>query len=260
MVTYSCGSAFLTPGNKVAGKQEAERYMWGGWKWIGLVLSLILCLGGIENIMALQATRQGVGDAGSLIYTGVWAALAGWCLYLVMKGRKREAKDSFGPPESRQQGQAILDGFRSGHPLPVKPVKAILHPGEIALIAVPGALHEYQTVYKGRGVNVRVRVSKSISIGQSAGQGRGVQGLVKVSDGEFVVTRQRVIFAGQTKSFEAPLSKLTNVEAYTDGTGLHLNSAVHVISFPSSEVSLAANFAIRLALEGKPTQQRAELV
>jgi hypothetical protein len=43
---------------------------------------------------------------------------------------------------------------------------------------------------------------------------------VPVSQGNFIITSKRVIFSGNTQSFDIKLSKLIDVHFYSDGIGL----------------------------------------
>lgn len=66
-----------------------------------------------------------------------------------------------------------------------------------------------------------VRVAKGVSLRSGSFRSHAVKGMVEVATGELVATNQRVIFAGDNKSFSIPLHKLINVTPYSDGVGLH---------------------------------------
>jgi hypothetical protein len=104
----------------------------------------------------------------------------------------------------------------------IRPREAILNGSEIAYGAMNATLKETQTVgYSSGSSGVSVRVMKGVTIHSGRTLGHAVKGVVTVSSGEVVITDQRVIFAGDTKSFTIPLAKLINVTNYADGVAFH---------------------------------------
>jgi hypothetical protein len=104
----------------------------------------------------------------------------------------------------------------------IRPREAILNGTEIAYGAMNATLKETQTVgYSSGSSGVSVRVMKGVTIHSGRTLGHVVKGIVTVSSGEVVISDQRVIFAGDAKSFTIPLAKLINVTNYADGIAFH---------------------------------------
>jgi hypothetical protein len=154
--------------------------------------------------------------------------------------------------QARAFGQAILNGL-SMQCLPIaEPRHALMRPGEEALAIGPAHLLETKTIgYKRSGTSVNYRLTKGVSVGSYSGHSSAVKTLMRTSNGEFVVTTQRVIFAGDAKSFEIQLKRLTNIEPYTDGLGLHHGTTTHIVKFDAAELADAMGRVLKLVAEGK---------
>ncbi len=111
------------------------------------------------------------------------------------------------------------------------PRQALVRPGEVAYTAVEAHLQEvhtvgYETETRGTshpqllGVGTNYR-STSTSTAQNQA--------VLVASGELVVTDQRVIFAGDHKSFVLALDSLVSITAYTDGFRLSDGRATYTV-------------------------------
>ena len=122
----------------------------------------------------------------------------------------------------RTKQEQALNEVAHGPLKPVRPSVALLKKGETAYATVNAALKEIQTVgYSGGSGGMSVHVAKVVTLRSSKFRSHAVKGMVEVATGELVVTDQRVIFAGNNKSFSISLDKLVNVTPYVDGVGLH---------------------------------------
>lgn len=154
---------------------------------------------------------------GTLICWGISAGL-GYFLIVSARGiQLRKAKDE-------QAMQELLD-----QPLTeINPKQALLKSGEKAYGSVFARLQEVQTVgYAGGSSGVSVRVAKGLTLRTGGMRAHAVKGAVIVASGEIVITDQRVLFAGDRKSFDIPLESLLNVTNYTDGIGFHDNKKTY---------------------------------
>ncbi|WP_127958839.1 hypothetical protein [Serratia microhaemolytica] len=141
--------------------------------------------------------------------------------------REREVKDEV---------NQIYDGQ-----LPiVRARKAIIRDGEIAHFSESAKLVENITTgYTSGGASVRVRVVKGVSIGTGRGRSRAIKENAIVARGELVITDMRVIFAGDKKSFEAPLTKLTSFESFADGVIFHISSKSYTLTLDEYDARVA---------------------
>ena len=110
----------------------------------------------------------------------------------------------------------------------IKPRQALLKSGEKAYGSVFARLQEVQTVgYSGGSSGVSVRVAKGVTLRTGSMRAYAVKGAVIVASGEIVITDQRILFAGDRKSFDIPLESLLNVTSYSDGFGFHDNKKTY---------------------------------
>jgi hypothetical protein len=137
------------------------------------------------------------------------------------------------------KGMSILKAKRvlmlqelAARPLtPIRPSQALLQRGEVAYASMNATLKETQTVgYAGRSSGVSVRVMKGVRVHSGGTRSHAVKGIVAVASGELIVTDQRVIFAGDCKSFSIPLQKLINVTNYSDGIAFHDEHKTYVLA------------------------------
>ena len=144
----------------------------------------------------------------------LWGISAALGLFLIVSAksiRLEKAKDA-----------KYLQEFAERPLSEIKPSQALLKSSEKAYGAIYATLKEIQTVGFSAGTTgASVRVAKGLTFRTSGTRGHAVKGLVTVASGELVVTDQRIIFAGDNKSFTIPLERLLNVTTYTDGFGFH---------------------------------------
>ena len=160
--------------------------------------------GGILTLF-LQETIQG----------GI-AAVAGYGLRQRLRYRRNEQH------HAQLAFNEAIEAARTGTLPTVSPSRLIMHSGEKAFLAVPAKLLEDKAIgFVGSGGSVRVHVAKRVSVGVGGGRGHQQRDIVTVATGEFVVSDQRAAFAGDMKSFDLPLRKLTNIQGMADGLILH---------------------------------------
>lgn len=123
---------------------------------------------------------------------------------------------------ARLQRCETLAQIRERGPQPIAVSNVILRKGEQAYWAQPARLYEEKIVsrrYEGgsRGVSIRVMKGVSFRVGAQRGQFVADTADVPVSEGEFIVTSQRLIFRGNSKSFDTKYEKLLDVQNHIDG-------------------------------------------
>lgn len=212
--------------------------------------TLLLAVAIIVGVFLLIAVVFGT-DSFPMVVPVIVVAL----LVVVAYGRQVQRKEASARLQKlTQYARDTVDGLKAGRPILVEPRKAILHPGELAFLAMPATLMEQKTLgYASSGSSVRVRVMKGVSVGSYGGHSHAVKGIVRTAQGELVVTNKRVIFAGDLKSFEFPLTKLTNIEGYSDGLSLHHGSTTHLLAFQAPELTSAAAIVLKLTSSGQLT-------
>ncbi len=142
----------------------------------------------------------------------LWAASASIVWLLLWLSKRAKASKA---AEDQELLQLMAE------PLPsVKPQKAILKPGETAHCTIAGELKEIKTTgYSAGSAGMSVRVAKGVTLRTASIRGRAQKGMVTVSTGELVVTDQRIIFAGDAKSFTVSNDKVLSTTNYSDGFG-----------------------------------------
>lgn len=123
----------------------------------------------------------------------------------------------------------------------------LLQKGELDYYCHSANLQEERVVRShsvGRSSGVSIRLMRGVSyrIGQSRGTIQSERDWVPVSFGNFVITNQRLIFTGDRKSINAPLSKLLDVDVLADGIRFSMTNrqkAVTIQLFTPQSVELA---------------------
>ncbi|MHA1309032.1 MAG: hypothetical protein ACTSQN_17310 [Candidatus Heimdallarchaeota archaeon] len=123
-----------------------------------------------------------------------------------------------------QELEKILNGdLSSVTPIANPPV--LMKKNETAFIVLRNInLYEERTkqqyVGGSRGVSFRVAKGVSFRVGGFKGQRIPVTEQKHIDTGDLVVTNKRVIFSGFNKNSSFPLTKLLNVEEYSDGISI----------------------------------------
>jgi hypothetical protein len=163
------------------------------------------------------------------------AALIAFLVYLATKRAVASA----------ERHRIEMDALYARPLTPVSVRKAMLKPGEVAYGVAMGDYYQSQTVgYKGGTQGMSVRVAKGVTLRTSATRGQPVKGLVKVASGELVVTSQRVIFAGDQKSFAIALDSLINSENYTDGFSFNDAKSSYTVKMPNGRARVEFEVAL----------------
>ena len=124
--------------------------------------------------------------------------------------------------------QLKLANIRAGRLEAVKPSEALLRPGETAYATVRAKLYAQQTVgYRAAGRGVSIKVMKGLTFRSGGGRAAQQKQIVEIAAGELVVTDQRIIFAGDRKSFEIPFAKLINYHQLADGFTISSGATTH---------------------------------
>lgn len=162
-------------------------------------------------------------------------------LYFRRRRNRKQQAEADRKSAERAALNARVDALEADGIQPMRKAKAILRDGEQAFFAELGTLHEMKSVsVRHGGASARVRVAKGVSVSFGGGRSTPETKLVELSDGELVATDRRLIFAGQTKSFEATLAKIINIEYFVDAVLINLASREkpYVVTLPKTEVAI----------------------
>jgi hypothetical protein len=183
------------------------------WAWLIVGLAVILPMNWFRVYFIEPHTAsdlQGLIIA-SLISLSIAVALS----FFLVKSAK-------GLKILREKRAMMLEKLAALPLNPVRPSQTLLKPGEVAYGVIGATLKEVQTVgYAGRNTGVSVRIAKGIRVNSGGSRSHAVKDFVSVASGELVITNQRVVFAGDHKSFAIALPHLINVTNYSDGIGFH---------------------------------------
>jgi hypothetical protein len=176
---------------------------------------------------------------GGAVAWGIAGAL-GFFLVVSARGiRKRQA--------SEQQALARLQE----QPLaPMVPRQALVRPGEVAYAAVQAHLREVHTVgYETETAGTsRPALFGVDTHHRSNATSTAVNEALIVATGELVVTDERVIFAGDHKSFALALDTLVNISGYTNGFTLSDGRATHTVLIEDPYQHAVFQFTLQKAL------------
>jgi len=177
---------------------------------------------------------------GTLICWGIAGGL-GYFLIVSQRGRTRM---------QAAKAQAIQE-LMARPLIEIKPSHALLKAGEKAYASAQAVLHELKTVgYKAGSRGISVRVAKGVTLRSGSIRGHAVKGDIAVASGELVVTDQRVIFAGDRKSFVIPMAKLVNVTNYSDGFAFHEDKSNHVVEVQNDTDRTKFSVALQKVIHG----------
>ena len=116
----------------------------------------------------------------------------------------------------------------------IRPSSAILKAGETAYVEASAMLMEAKSAgVVGGSRGVSVHVAKGLTLRAGAFKGHKVEHIVVAARGHFVITSQRLIFAGDRKSFAVSFDKLINVTRYSDGFTFNDGSKSHNVLIPN---------------------------
>lgn len=127
-----------------------------------------------------------------------------------------------GDEHARLQRCELLAVIREQGPPPVRAAHLVTRSGEQVYWVERARLFEEKFVsrrYEGGSQGVSIRVMKGVSFRLGSHRGRLVSdtATLPVSDGEFIVTSQRLVFRGSAKSFETKFKNLLDVCNHVDG-------------------------------------------
>ena len=129
---------------------------------------------------------------------------------------------------------SLYDETFAGELPSIKPASAILKAGETAYVEASSMLMETKSAgVVGGSRGVSVHVAKGLTLRAGAFKGHKVEHIVVAARGHIVITNQRVIFAGDRKSFAVSLEKLINVTRYSDGFTFNDGSKSHNVLIPN---------------------------
>jgi len=119
----------------------------------------------------------------------------------------------------------LLTEIQKGNPPYTSVPNVILQKSEAAYWSEPASILEQRVVrrrYEGGSHGVSIRIAKGLSYRVGAHRGQVVtdKEVQAVSSGELIITTKRVIFRGNTKSFNLRLNKLLELKFYSDGVRL----------------------------------------
>ena len=123
----------------------------------------------------------------------------------------------------------LLNEIQKGNLPNVPIVNLVTQKGEEVYWVEPAILAEEKIIrrnYEGGSHGVSLRIMKGVSYRVSGHRGHIVNetGLVPVSDGELVITKKRIIFRGDGKSFTINLNKILDIQIFSNGIHLSDNN------------------------------------
>ncbi len=119
-----------------------------------------------------------------------------------------------------------------------EPTSLILRNSEQAYLEDSATtLIETRAVRYNKGVGGRVRLTKSISIGQYASQGESKQEWREIDQGSLIITNQRLVFNGEEAgvSRSVNLEKILSFEALLDGFEINVEGKEKAMQFRVSK-------------------------
>ena len=162
-----------------------------------------------------------------LIAIGIIGGIA----YAIFKAVTAKPKPS---PYSPEKLAAIYSEAMSAELPSIRPTSAILKAGEIAYAEANSMLMEAKSGgFVGGSRGVSVHVAKGLTLRAGAFKGHKVEHIVVAARGHLVITSQRIIFAGDQKSFAVPIEKLINITRYRDGFTFNDGSKSHNVMVPN---------------------------
>ena len=133
------------------------------------------------------------------------------------KGTKKVSKI----PESQLEisFNNTLNNFVSGKLGEQLSTNILLKKGEYLVVEVPQvSFCEERTVkFKGNTQGLSVRLMKGVSYRFGTFEGGVEKKVVPIDNGDFTLTNKRLIFSGNTKSVEYPLSKIVSITPLDNG-------------------------------------------
>ncbi|MFZ2587058.1 MAG: hypothetical protein WAZ18_02875 [Alphaproteobacteria bacterium] len=116
----------------------------------------------------------------------------------------------------------FLGQLNSGNLPRINLLNVILQKSEIAFWQTPSIWKEERVVRRGyvggsRGISLRIVKGVNYRIGSSKGQLVSETDIVQITTGSFIVTSKRLIFTGQSQSFQIPYNKIINMQFFSDG-------------------------------------------
>lgn len=113
----------------------------------------------------------------------------------------------------------MIDQLTSGDHSSKFNTNVILKKDEKLVFDIPSVSYcEQRTVkFKGNTQGVSVRIMKGVSYRFGTFEGGTEQKVVTLDSGNFVLTTNRLIFSGSTKSIEYPLSKIVSIDPLEEG-------------------------------------------
>ncbi len=117
----------------------------------------------------------------------------------------------------------LFADLESGAVLPIgTPVGLILKKGELCHASLPARLLEERVIsrnYKGGTQGISIPLGKGVRfrVGEQKGKFTSESGLKSISEGNFIITNQRLVFSGHLKSVATPISKLLDLHLFENG-------------------------------------------
>ncbi|MFU1907710.1 hypothetical protein vBBaMIFTN2_49 [Bordetella phage vB_BaM-IFTN2] len=198
-------------------KEKAPIYKrLGFWVIVGIV--------GFFVLPAALPRQEGETAGNTFFGFYVLALLALIVFYFINRKIQKKRLAKYLAAEADAVQQERIETLRLNGVQPVTADKALLASGESAYFSSLGTLYEMKTVsMRHGGAAVRVRVAKGVSVGMGGARSIPETQLVALSEGELVITNKRVLFAGRAKGFDAPISRIINVEYYADAVLMNLS-------------------------------------
>ena len=122
----------------------------------------------------------------------------------------------------------------------------LMKKGEKLVLSIPSVdyCEERVVKFKGTTQGVSVRLMKGVSYRFGGFEGGTEQQIVTLDTGDFSLTNKRLIFSGQTKSVEYPLSKIVTIDTLENGVVINRSGKTKMEYFTGT-TNISLNITIK---------------
>lgn len=196
------------------------------WFWLLILLLVLLVKGGGDSPEA-----ESFVTLASLVFILLIIAI----ISNFITNRKIK-KQLLANEKESQRRKSIVDAVQLSE---TTPSKLLTRPSEVCYFSSNAVLYEHVSKQSNfGGASVRFRVAKGVSISTGGGSSSKSVELTPVSDGELVITDQRIAFAGDNKSFDTTHHKVINIEYLSDAVKISISGRqkAYIVSMSDDDV------------------------
>lgn len=204
----------------------------------------VLCL------LAAVAVAPGIGSEKSgstaMFVFVMCVGLGLWNIYRWRASKKARAAYADASRVADEAAALVLADIEAGR-LPVVAAPQVLTRGaEVVRYEVESTMVEWTkrraTIKSG---SVRFRLTDRITIGGARGAIQADDEPVVAGRGVLSITSNRLVFTGAPKSYEIPLTKITAMEALSDGVAINALGKMRLFTVPGKSSSSVVDALIR---------------